>query len=188
MENDKEFEQKVRRIGGLVHELESITDPAARASARELMQLLLDLHAQGIDRMLDVVAHNQEHGQSIIDDLGADPLVSSLLVLYGLHPLDLESRVARAIEKVRPKVFKHGAEIQSVAVEDGVVHLRVQVAGHSCGSTAATLRTLLEDAMYEAAPDMASLALEGLEEPIGSNGFVPLEKLATMNVLASERT
>ena len=187
MENEKEFEQKVRRIGGLVHELESITDPAARASARELMQLLLDLHAQGIDRMLDIVAQDQEHGQPIIDNFGEDPLVSSLLILYGLHPLDLEGRVSRAVENIRSKVFKSGGEIRSFSVNDGVVRVHVQVSGHGCGSTTGTLRTLIEDAMYEAAPDMSSLALEGLEEKTSSSGFVPLERLGTMSVLLTEQ-
>jgi Fe-S cluster biogenesis protein NfuA len=187
MENDKEFEQKVRRIGGLVHELESITDPAARASARELMQLLLDLHAQGFDRMLDIVAQDQEHGQAIIDNFGEDPLVSSLLILYGLHPLDLESRVGRAVEKIRSKVFKNGGEIQSFSVNDGRVRVHVQVSGHACGSTASTLRAMVEDAMYEAAPDMSSLVLEGLEEKTSSSGFVPLERLGPMSVLATEQ-
>jgi Fe-S cluster biogenesis protein NfuA len=135
-----------------------------------------------------VIAQNQEHGQLIIDELGADPLVGSLLVLYGLHPLDLESRVARAVEKVRPRVFKHGGEIQSFRVDEGTVRLRVQVAGHGCGSTASTLRNLVEDAMYEAAPDMSTLVLEGLEEPSGATGFVPLEKLGAMNVLTTEGT
>ena len=187
MKNDKDFEQKVRRIGGLVHELESITDPAARASARELMQLLLDLHAQGIDRMLDIVAQDQEHGQRIIDNFGEDPLVSSLLILYGLHPLDLESRVGRAIEKIRSKVFKHGGEIQSFSVNDGAVRVHVQVSGHGCGSTAGTLRTLIGDAMYEAAPDMTGLVLEGLEEKTSASGFVPLDRIGAVSTAASEQ-
>ena len=104
MPNDKDFQEKVQRIGGLVHELDSIVDPAARASAKELVQLLLDLHATGLERVMEIVAKNDDPGQQIFDDLGSDPLVSSLLVLYGLHPLDLESRVAQAVDKVRPQV------------------------------------------------------------------------------------
>ena len=36
---------------------------------------------------------------------------------------------------------------------------------------------MVEDALYEAAPDMNSLLIEGLEEQAGSSGFVPLGKL-----------
>jgi Fe-S cluster biogenesis protein NfuA len=104
-------------------------------------------------------------------------LVSSLLVLYGLHPLDLESRVARAVERVRLQVRKGGGELELLSIERGVVRLQLRVTGHGCGSTARTLKTMVEDALYEAAPDMNRLLIEGLEEQVGSSGFVPLGKL-----------
>ena len=49
----------------------------------------------------------------------------------------------------------------------------LRVTGHSCGSTANTLQVMVEDAVYEAAPDMSSLMIEGFEERQVS-GFVPL--------------
>jgi hypothetical protein len=52
----------------------------------------------------------------------------------------------------------------------------VTVEGHGCGSTTKSVRSLLEDAMYEAAPDMTSLTFEGLDEPVAS-GFVGIDKL-----------
>src|SRR5271154_2077992 len=106
MSDDKDFQNKVQRIGELVGQLENIADPECRISAKALVQLLLDLHAVGLERVLEIIAKNGDSGQRTIDDLGRDPLVSSLLVLYNLHPLDLESRVAQAVEKLRPKVCK----------------------------------------------------------------------------------
>lgn len=177
MADDKEFQLKVQRIGELVGELENISEPEARVGAKALMQLLLDLHGVGFERVLEVVAKNGDTGQQIIDDLGRDPLVSSLLVLYGIHPLDLDSRIARAVEKVRPQVRKGGGELELLSNQEGVVKLRIQVTEHACGSTGKTLRKIVEDALYEAAPDMNSLQIEGLEEQPGSSGFVPLGKL-----------
>ena len=185
MPDDKDFQIKVQRIGELVGELEKIADPEARASAKALVQLLLDLHGAGLERVMEIVAKNDEEGQRIIDDLGHDPLVSSLLVLYGLHPLDLESRVARAIEKVQPQVRKGGGELNLLGVEGGVIRLHLQVTGHGCGSTGKTLKKLVEDALCEAAPDMSGLAIEGLEEAAGSSGFVPLGKLGGVIAAAS---
>ena len=176
MPDDKDFQIKVQRIGELVGDLENIADPEARASAKALVQLLLDLHGAGLERVMEVVAKSGDTGQQTIDDLGRDPLVSSLLVLYGLHPLDLESRVAQAVERVRPQVRQGGGEVDLLGIESGTVRLRLQVTGHSCGSTG-TLRKLVEDSLYEAAPDMSRLAIEGLEEPVGSSGFVPIGKL-----------
>jgi len=38
-------------------------------------------------------------------------------------------------------------------------------------------QVMVEEALYEAAPDMNALSIEGLEEEAGSAGFVPLGKL-----------
>jgi Fe-S cluster biogenesis protein NfuA len=177
MAEDKGFQLKVQRIGELVAGLENIPDAESRAGAKALVQLLLDLHAAGLERVMEVVASSENSGQRTIDDLGRDPLVSSLLVLYGLHPLDFESRVAQAVERIRPQVRKGGAELELLGMEGGAVRVRLQVTGHACASTGKTLKKLIEDAMYEAAPDMECLLVEGMEEPAGSAGFVPLGKL-----------
>jgi len=177
MQDDKDFQGKIQRIGELVAALDKITDPEARASAKTLVQLILDLHCAGFERALEIVASTRESGQHSIDGLGRDPLVSSLLILYGLHPLDLESRVEKAVESVRPRVHKGGGELELLGMESGVVRIQLQVTGHGCGSTGKTLKTTVEDALYEAAPDMTRLQIEGLEEPAGSSGFVPLGKL-----------
>jgi Fe-S cluster biogenesis protein NfuA len=187
MPDEKGFQIKVQRIGELVGELENIADPEARASAKALVQLLLDLHGAGLERVMEIVAKNGEPDQRTIDDLGRDPLVSSLLVLYGLHPLDLESRVAEAVERVRPKVRKGGGELNLLGIESGVVRLHLQVAGHGCASTGKTLKKLVEDSLYEATPDMNGLVIEGLEEQAGSSGFVPLGKLGGVIAAASVR-
>jgi|SRR5277367_4607099 len=183
MPDDKDFEIKVQRIGQLVGELENIAEPEARASAKALVQLLLDLHAAGLERVMEIVAKNGEPEQRTIDDLGRDPLVSSLLVLYGLHPLDLDSRVEQAVERIRPRIHKGGGELDLLGIESGLVRVHLQVTGHGCASTGKTLKAMVEDALYEAAPDMTRLLIEGLEEPAGSSGFVPLGKLG--GVIAS---
>ncbi len=180
MPEDKDFQVKVQRIGELVGELDKIADPESRASAKALVQLLLDLHAVGLERVMEIVAKNGDPGQRLIDDLGRDPLVSSLLVLYGLHPLDLESRVTQAVERVQPRVRKGGGELELLAIENGAIRLHLQVTGHTCGSTKTTLKAMVEDAMYEAAPDLTKLLIEGLEDAAGASGFVPLGKLGSV--------
>ena len=187
MRDDKDFQVKVQRIGELVAGLENIADAEARASAKALVQLLLDLHGTGLERVMEVVAKNGESGQRAIDDLGRDPLVSSLLVLYGLHPLDLESRVAQAVEKVRPHVRKGGGELDLLGNEGGIVRLQLRVTGHACGSTGKALKSMVQDALYEAAPDLNQLLIEGLEEQAGSSGFVPLGQLGSVIAAASAR-
>ena len=176
MSNNKELQQHVQRIGALVQELESIADPSVRASAKELVQLLMEFHGAGLDRALEIVANNGDPGLSLIVQLGDDPLVGSLLVLYGLHPDDVDARARKALERVRPKVQRGGGELEVLEVANGSVRLRLSVTGHSCGSTANTLKSMVEEAIFDAAPDVSSIVIEGLDEET-SSGFVSLDKL-----------
>jgi len=173
--DDKDFQKRVQRIGSLVAELDSVVDPAARAAAKQLLQLLMELHGTGLERMLDIAFRAGEPGARIIDECGHDPLVSSLLVLYGLHPDDFETRVTRAVERIRPSLRKQGAELELLGIDAAVVRLRVDTHGHSCGSTTQGLKSMAEDAIYEAAPDVTAVVVEGLERV--ASGFVSLDKL-----------
>ena len=60
-----------------------------------------------------------------------DELLSSLLVLHGLHPRDVADRVSDALEKVRPYLGSHGGDVELISVDEasGVVKLRL---GGSC--------------------------------------------------------
>jgi Fe-S cluster biogenesis protein NfuA len=173
---DKEFRERVQRIGALVQEIETIADPAVRAGTRQLVQSLMELHGAALERTMDLVAEAGEPGMKLIERLGRDPLVSSILVLYGLHPEDLDSRVLKAIEKIKPQLRKQGCEVEVLGLSDGVVRLRVQTGEHTCGSTAKTVQASLEEAVYDAAPDLVSLTIEGLEGKPAS-GFVALDTL-----------
>jgi len=173
----KEFQERVRRIGALVEEIETIADPAARSSARQLMQLVMEFHGAAIDRILETLANGGEPGMAFIEQLGRDPMVSSLLVLYGLHPETVETRVSKAVERLKPGLQRDGAAIELVAIKEGVVSVRVTPGAHACGSTTSALRSLVEDVIYEAAPDIAGLTVEGLDgRP--ATGFVSLDKLS----------
>jgi hypothetical protein len=175
---ETDFQRQAERIGELVRGLENIADPAARAVARELVQSLMELHGAGLERVLEIVFRSGDQGARIIDDLGKDPLVSSLLVLYGIHPDDVETRVQRKLRQIDSKLHKMGAGVTSVSVNGSEIRLHVKVDGHACGSTSRTVKSVVEEAIYEAAPDLTSLIVEGLEEPV-SSGFVGLSTLSS---------
>jgi Fe-S cluster biogenesis protein NfuA len=172
----KDFREDMQRIGGLVQEIESIADPAVRAATKHLVQSLMDLHGAALEKALDIIAGTGEPGMSIIDRLGRDALVSSVLILYGLHPEDIESRVVQAVDRVRPQLRKQGCEVELLGAHEGAIRLRVETGSHTCGSTAKTVQATLEGAIYDAAPDLTFLSIEGLEEKPAS-GFVALDRL-----------
>ncbi len=185
MAEGKDFREDIQRIGGLVQEIESIADPAVRAATKHLVQSLMDLHGAAVEKALDIVAEAGDPGINIIDRLGRDSLVGSVLILYGLHPEDLETRVVKAVDKVRPQLRKQGCEVELLGVSNGDIRLRVETGSHTCGSTAKTVQAALEGALYDAAPDLSSLLIEGLEEKPAS-GFVGLDKLTGGSPMAFE--
>ena len=172
MHKISEVERQTGRIEDLIRKLESSADPDLLATAQELVRSLMELYGAGLERITEIVFEKGEAGREILDQFGRDELVGNLLAANGLHPLDLEARVRRAVDKLRTK-----ATVESLSVEQGVIRLRLRASGSGCGSSAATLKSSVEAAIYEAAPDLVQLVIEGLEETGAASGFVPLEKL-----------
>lgn len=167
MKGKKEFQQRLQKIEELVQTIESAADPNVRSGAVELMQSLMEMHSTALERILEIVFESGPQGGAVIDELARDEMVESLLLLYGLHPLDLESRVMAALEKARPNLHSHGAEVELLGIDDGVIHLRLQGgAGGGCGSSAGTLKTAVEEAIYESAPDITALEIEEPPKPL----------------------
>jgi Fe-S cluster biogenesis protein NfuA/nitrite reductase/ring-hydroxylating ferredoxin subunit len=168
------------RIEELIAKIETISNPSARAQVQELIQLLMDLHGAGLSRILEVIWGTGEDKtrRLIIDELGGDPAVRPLLLLYNLHPVDLQTRVIHALEKVRPYLRSHGGNVELLAIsENGDVELRLEGSCHGCPSSAMTLKLAIEEAIYEAAPDIQSLSVQGVVEQKRPAGFVPVETL-----------
>ncbi len=171
----------VDRIEELVGTIESLPDPAARASALALVQALMDFHAEALDRLMEIVASQGETGYAIFDKFSGDKLISNLLLVYGLHPLTLDERVAQALEKVRPHLHSHGGEVELLGINEGVVRLRLHGSCNGCPSSAETLKLAIEAAISEAAPDVVSIEAEGALEATSSAGFVQIAKAASSN-------
>lgn len=175
MLEEKEFQQRIQRVEELVRKIETVADPETRATAIELMQSLMDLHGAGIERMMDITFQNGEPGGRIIDNFARDELIGGLLLLYGLHPLTIEERVAQALDNVRPYLRSHGGNVELLSITDGVVRLKLEGSCNGCASSALTLKSAIEGAVYDAAPDMTALEVEGVVEQTAPTGFVKLQ-------------
>src|ERR1700730_16885069 len=122
MTNRNDVEQRAKTMDELVRRLESQGDPGLRASARELVQAILEFHAAGLTRVMELVDDAGAPGEALIDRFGQDELIKPLLLLHGLHPLSLQARVLQALEQTRPLLRSHGSEVECVGVDDsGVV-------------------------------------------------------------------
>lgn len=181
MPADRDLRAAADRIEALLQELGALGDPHASAKAEELVRLLMRLYGAGLNRILEIVHQEMsemgERGESgptaadrFFDRLADDGLVSSLLVLHGLHPLDLETRILRALDRVRPYLGSHGGDVTLVGVEEGIVRLRLEGSCHGCPSSAVTMKLAVERAIEEAAPEIGGIEVEGVaarEDPAG---------------------
>ncbi len=178
MAQDKELQKRMQRIGEMVEQLESAADPNARAMAKELLESLMALHGAALERILQHASEAGESGEALIRKCGRDDLVSGVLLLYGLHPENLHTRVTRALEKSQRSMESHGASAELISVsDDGVVTLRLHVKPNGCGSTAASLKTNLEAAIQDAAPDAMSIVVEETGAGLTQSGFVSVAQL-----------
>ncbi len=184
--SNKEIARQIESIDGMVRALEKTTDPVLCTKAQDLVQALMELHGSCLEQMLEIVRSTGEAGKPIIEKFGDDQLVRSLLLLYGLHPVDLQTRVLQALDKTRPYQRSHGGNVELVSLDDaGVVTLRLTGSCDGCGSSSATLKQAVEEAIYEAAPDVTGIEVPGLEAvKTAAVGFVPLASLQGQNLLA----
>jgi Fe-S cluster biogenesis protein NfuA len=182
---DTALQHQIQRIAEIVQRLESEADPSSRALAQELLESIMALHGAGLERILELARQSGETGDALIQSCAKDELVSSVLLLYGLHPDDLKTRVERAIEKSRKYLEPHAAHAELVSIEEGgSIQIRLHMKPNGgCGSTAATLRAALEGALQDAAPDASAILIE--ETGAAQAGFVPIAQLQSSQPMAA---
>ena len=162
--DDKGLHERVARMETLLGEIETLADPNARAKAAEMVQVLLELYGEGLARMMEAVARGEE-SERTFEVFAEDELISHLLLLHGLHPLDVETRVVQALEEVRPYLQSHGGNVELLGIEGGVARVRLQGSCDGCPSSTVTLKLAIEEAVMKAAPDLEGIEAEGVTEP-----------------------
>lgn len=158
----RQFQAQLERLDALLRDGERSGDPRAQQRVRDIVQAVLDLHGAALQRLLEILHDGGEAGRALLDACGRDDLVSGLLLLHDLHPLDLETRLHQALEGVRPYLHSHGGNVELLGIEEGVVRLRLQGSCHSCPSSTLTMRQTIEEAIYARAPEVVALEVEGL--------------------------
>ncbi|MET8849854.1 NifU family protein [Amycolatopsis sp. NPDC004625] len=120
-----------------------------RRAAEEIVRQLTDLYGDGLTRIVGTL---REHAPASVGAIAADDVVASLLALHDLHPLDAQTRVRRALDRLRPQVGAVGYR----AIDDGVVRLTLG-ASRGCSSAA---RATVEAAVRDAAPELTGVEIE----------------------------
>jgi Fe-S cluster biogenesis protein NfuA/nitrite reductase/ring-hydroxylating ferredoxin subunit len=163
------------RVEQLMARLDAIEDPAARALAEEITGTLMDLYGEGLERAMAVL---DEGGRAA---LAGDGVVGSLLLIHGLYPVDLETRVREALDTVAPYMASHGGSVELLGITgDDVVQLRLQGSCKSCAASQSTLELAIKAALDEHAPDLAGVEVVGMpveEEPMPGFALPMVERV-----------
>ncbi|MGY1942212.1 NifU family protein [Nocardia asiatica] len=123
----------------------------ARERAEQLVRELVELYGAGLARVVGLL------DAAAVERLARDDLVASLLLVHGLHPHDVDTRVRDALDTVRPYLGSHGGDVHLVDIVDGVVRLELAGSCKSCPSSSVTLELAVEDAVRAAAPEIESI-------------------------------
>jgi Fe-S cluster biogenesis protein NfuA/nitrite reductase/ring-hydroxylating ferredoxin subunit len=125
-------------------------------AATEAVQALIELYGEALRRAVE---------RFQVEQLVEDELLEHVLLVHGLHPVDVETRVRDALEEVRPYLRSHGGEVELLAIEDGLARLRLQGSCDGCPSSATTMRLAIEEAVLRAAPELSGVEADGVADP-----------------------
>lgn len=168
---ESEFRAYANRVEQMVEQVSAIADAAARNVALELLQSVMDLHGAAFARVVELL----ESDRAAMSKIGGDPLLCGMMVLYGVHPVPMAERVAKAVANVAPQLRKHGGTAEVVAIEEAVVRLKIESSGHGCGSSTDAIADVVRQAVLECAPEVVEVAIEGAAA--APSGFVPLNNI-----------
>lgn len=159
----------------------------ARERAEELVRLVADLYGAGLERVLDIVHDHGRLDDDVLDGLAKDDLVSSLLLVHGLHPYDVGTRVEEALESVRPYLGTHGGDVELLGVSDDVVRLRLLGSCDGCPSSSVTLKLAVEGAIESAAPEITRIEVEDATAEAKTAGVISVDSLRSrLNQLSDD--
>jgi hypothetical protein len=154
-----------QEMEALLDRLERLGDPGVREDARALVGLLMRLHGDALARLLEMA---RAAGQEAL--LGAwkdDPRVGGLLLLHGLHPDDLASRVRQALAEPAPLAAFLGVAVSVRRVSEEEVVLALAAAPDVPPAALAELRGRMEAAVVRLAPEVQAVRFEPESRRVG---------------------
>ena len=163
--------------------------PAAREPARELLELVLDLHGLALARIIAIVAARRTAARCST----AWPRIQqvrAILLLHGLHPEDGRRRAsAQALDRLRPDWALRGIGVRLREVKGGDRAAASATARRQPSrSTPRPCGSEIEAAIVEAAPDLDDIVIEGLERAAIGSALRPTGELPCRRRMLSAAT
>jgi len=145
------------KIARLLEELRAQANPYAWQQVDELLRTVLDLLRRGLARVIEI-ASGDASAEELRANLIADPLLTSLLVLHGIHPLDTRTRIERVLDNVRESLGPEAVAPAFMSLDsDSVLRLRFEGKGPRHASTLAAVQARSSGPSRRPRPEVASI-------------------------------
>ncbi|RAX46392.1 hypothetical protein DQ354_05575 [Arthrobacter sp. AQ5-06] len=169
--------QTGERIGTLLDAL-GAGGAVARGRAEDLVRQVTDMYGSGLGRILEILDEQGKLDDGTLAALASDELVSGLLIIHGLHPESMETRVAGALDSVRPYLGSHGGDVELLDISpEGVVRLKLLGTCQGCPSSSVTLKFAVEEAIETAAPEVTAIEVVEAEKHAATPALIPVDAL-----------
>lgn len=157
------LQEDLATLEQLLEQVDALPEPIGRAP-REAVELLVRVYGSALGRILEHATRAASP-----EDIASDEELEPLLIAHGLHPVDIGSRVERALEDVRPYVHSHDGEISLVGIEGDTAVVKMSGTCDGCSSSETTLKLAVEQAVLAAAPELSTVradAVGGARAPL----------------------
>ncbi|MGE5182154.1 MAG: hypothetical protein ACM31C_08830 [Acidobacteriota bacterium] len=118
--DDAQLRRDSGDIEEFLEEARALSSPQAWERVEEAVRRLVRLYGAGLARVIEHARPAGAVGTTFDRLLGDDELLSSVLVLHGLHPLGTEERLRRAIAMLHGRF---AIELELVELADGIAYL-----------------------------------------------------------------
>lgn len=169
------FEALAARVDRALEALKGLPENA-RSRALELKEAIEAFHRHAL-RQLVRSLRATEPGTELLLKAVEDPAVYALFLMHGIIKPNLFTRVAAALEEVRPYMRSHGGDVELVKVEDATVYVRLHGACSGCSLSTRTLQEGVEEAVKARVPEIQRVEVVADE---GVSGFIPLHEVGNL--------
>lgn len=145
-----------------------------RKRALALQDAIEAFHKAGLTTIVRALKADPR-GKELLFALVDDAVVHAMFAMHGIVRPDLRTRVARALEAVRPYTQSHGGDVELVDVREDTVFVRLTGACNGCSMSSVTLRNGVEESLRESCPEIAHIEVVP-NEPVQDEGLVSLKR------------
>ena len=152
--------EDLARLAGDIDKLESIVagwDEHYQLTTTALKTSIEELHKEAFKRLIRALKDDASAGLKLRDAM-RDQVIYGVLLYHGLVKESLNSRLAKALDEVRPMLQGHGGDVELVAVKPpDTVEIRLVGSCHGCPSSGQTLTEGIEKSIKEYCPEIVNI-------------------------------